>query len=102
MRLRYDGDAGDAEGIHAHRLRLVAWRQRRASAREAHNAAAYRAEQHGTNRRPKLTRQLFLSLLFPFLLFVVVVVGWWVGGVLRALKAACEWDVCDECDAWDI
>ena len=25
--LRYHGDAGNAEGIHAHRLRLVAWRE---------------------------------------------------------------------------
>jgi len=40
-------------------------------------------------------------LLFPFL--VGVVVGFWGGGgVLRALLSACGWDVCDECDAWDI
>ena len=71
---------------------------------EAHNAAAYCAEQHGANRRPKLARQLFpvyfqFHVLFPFL----VVIGWWVwlivGKVLRALLSACGWDVCD---AWDI
>ena len=71
VRLRDDGDAGNAEGIHAHRLRLVARRQRRASAREAHNAAADRAEQYGANCRPKLAHQLFpvyfqFHDVFPF------------------------------------
>ena len=69
-----DGDAGNAERIDAHRLRLVAWCHRRAAARKAHDAAAESAEEDGLYCRPELAHQFFPGdFQFHFGCFLVLV-----------------------------
>ena len=70
-------DAGDADRVEAHALRLRAGRERRAAVREGDDAAADRAEQDGLHRRPqRLAKDFQLILIFivsSFLLDCLIV-----------------------------
>ena len=82
-----DGDAGHADRVHAHRLRLRARRHRRAAVREGDHAPADRAQQHRLHRVPqRLSKRLPVDLQFHFLTFL----AWWFQRLVKLFTVRCH------------